>query len=72
MLTKRNLLYVSIAAIVLPSLGFFLNSSLISYLAYLAALIMGLVITFRAKQWLWLILTIFFTPLVTLIYSLIG
>jgi hypothetical protein len=78
---KRTLLYLSIAAIVLIIVGIILGPttsviggilSLLGFIALFLAWVMGLLFTFRAKQWLWFVIVFLFFALGTLVYSLMG
>ncbi|HEY7125781.1 MAG TPA: hypothetical protein VH540_17630 [Ktedonobacterales bacterium] len=80
-MNKRTLLYLSIAAIVLIIVGIILGPttsviggilSLLGFIALFLAWVMGLLFTFRAKQWLWFVIVFLFFALGTLVYSLMG
>ena len=81
LVNKRTLLYLSIAAIVLIIVGIILGPTtsviggiltLLGLIALFLSWVMGLLFTFRAKQWLWFVLIFLFMALGTLVYSLMG
>lgn len=80
-MNKRTLLYLSIAALVLIIVGIILGPTtsaiggilfLLGLIALFMAWVMGLLFTFRAKQWLWFVIVFLFLALGTLAYSLMG
>ena len=80
-MNKRTLLYLSIAALVFIIVGIILGPTtstiagilfLLGLVALFLAWVMGLLFTFRAKQWLWFVLIFLFLALGTLAYSLMG
>ncbi|MDP9373596.1 MAG: hypothetical protein M3Q65_14325 [Chloroflexota bacterium] len=80
-MNRQTLLYLSIGALALSILGAILARSGSGFgtllagvggLLSLVAWIMGLIMAGRNRQWGWLVGILLFTPLATLLYSLLG
>jgi hypothetical protein len=74
-MNKQNLLYVSIAALVLDVLGSTTHLGAITAIGGLVSLavwIMGMIMMARIKRWGWFVAILFLSPLATLLYGIMG